>query len=89
MSRVELIFRYDGQGLIIPYRFQEGAYSDTDRANIEQWGNELSEYLGGCVKFINDTNEKKYSRDYLFVRAIDDDGKWISYYDCGQVAHEF
>ena len=66
---------YSGSGLIIPYRFQkQGAFSTTQEKDIEAWLDELSGYLDGCVSFVNDTNDKKYSKDYIYIRNIDDNG---------------
>lgn len=65
---------YNGDGVIIPYRFQPSAYTNRQMADIEGWLAELSEYLGGCVKFVNDTGAKKYTKDYIYVRSMDDSG---------------
>ena len=66
---------YSGSDLIIPYRFQQqGAYTSTQEKDIEDWLNELSTYMNGCVSFVNDTKDKKYSKDYIYIRNIDDNG---------------
>ena len=66
---------YDGDGeVIIPFRFQADAYTRQQEHDIQMWLAELSDYLGGCIKFINDTDEKKYSKDYIYVVSMDDDG---------------
>ena len=67
---------YDGEGVIIPFRFQEGGYTKQQENDIQMWLAELSEYLGDCVKFVNDTDEKKYSKDYIYVTSKDKDGNY-------------
>ena len=60
---------------MIPYRFQQqGAFNATQEKDIEAWLDELSGYLDGCVSFVNDTSNKKYSKDYIYIRNIDDNG---------------
>ena len=66
---------YSGDGVIVPYRFQSGAYTSQQLLDIEAWLDELTDYLGGCVKFINDTSDKKYAKDYIYVRSKDDNGQ--------------
>ena len=66
---------YTGDGgVIIPYRFQSGGYTAQQMADIDAWLAELSGYLGGCVAFIDDTSDKKYATDYIYVRSQDDNG---------------
>jgi len=68
---------YDGDGeVIIPYRFQAGGYTRQQEDDIQMWLAELSEYLGNCVRFINDTNEEKYEKDYIYVVSKDEDGEY-------------
>ena len=68
---------YNGDGLIIPFRFQKGAFTDQQEADITNWINELSGYLNSCIRFVDDTRDKKYSKDYIFVRAYDENGNWL------------
>ena len=67
---------YDGEGVIIPFRFQDGGYTKQQENDIQMWLAELSEYLGDCVKFVNDTDEKKYSKDYIYVTSKNKDGNY-------------
>jgi len=41
--------------------------------DIVTWLDELSGYLNGCIEFFNDVDEI-YSKDYIYVRSINDDG---------------